>query len=299
MLTFKPLSFDDKQIYERFISGKEVNSEASFANMYAWRQTMKTMFAFDEDNCYFLYTKHNGKIACCFPRGKNIFKGINNLRDFFDENSCSFIMESVTQEEAEYIKLNFPDLYICEDEDVFDYVYKTEKLASLSGKKLHSKRNHINKFKALYTNYEYKKIQADDADALYNQAKKWLLNKYNDCDCVDYKAEITAIGEFLYNFDKFSLNGGILSVNEQIVAFAIGEKLTEDMCVVHIEKADTSFEGAYTMINNLYAINNCKDFIYINREEDMGIFGLRKAKRSYLPDLMIKKYIIEFKGDVD
>lgn len=298
MLKFAPLSLNDKKIYDAFSKNKNTNSESSFANMYAWRNIMKTEFAFDDDNCYFLYTKHNGLKACCFPRGFDIFNGIKRLKDFFEKNNYSFIMESVTFEEAEYIQSNFKDAKIREDEDLFDYVYKTDKIILLSGKKLHSKRNHINKFKTLYPEYVYQRMTSSDAKLCLQYARKWLLNKYTDCNNPDFKAEISAIGEFLCNFDNLSLDGGILYASDKMVAFTIGEKLTDDMYVVHIEKADTSFEGAYTMINNLFAANNCKDFLYINREEDMGIEGLRKAKKSYLPDMMIKKYTIEFVKEV-
>lgn len=293
-MDFRQIKIDDIYKYNSCLTGDETNSESSFANMYAWRNAMNTMIYFDEDNCYFIYTKRDGRTACCFPRGKNPLMGIQRLYDYFKNNNISFIMESLTEKEVNFIQDNFSNITINPDPDLDDYVYSGEKLRSLSGKKLHSKRNHINKFKAMYLNYKYVQITPSYIDRCIEFTDWWLMNKWGSAQSEDYINEMNSVTEFLTNFQFFGLSGGILMCDERIIAFTIGEKLNKNTCVVHVEKADTQYEGAYTMINNLYISENWPEIEYVNREEDMGIEGIRKAKNSYYPDIMIKKYSIIF-----
>lgn len=293
-MNFRQLKAEDKTLYDKYLSGSETNSESSFANMYAWRNVMNTQIFFDEDNCYFIYTKRDGRKACCFPRGKNPIEGIHKLHNYFKTNNLPLILESITGEEARLISDHFANITITPDEDLFDYVYSGEKLRSLSGKKLHSKRNHINRFKTLYPDYRYAEITPSNIKLCYDFSEKWLYNKYNNKITKEFSDEMNSIDEFLSNFENFNLTGGMLLYNEEIVAFTLGEKLNKNTCVVHIEKADTEYEGAYTMINNLYINNSWPDIEYVNREEDMGIEGIRKAKKSYYPDIMVKKFSIFF-----
>jgi len=293
-MNFRQIKIDDIYKYNSCLTGDETNSESSFANMYAWRNAMNTMIYFDEDNCYFIYTKRDGRTACCFPRGKNPLMGIQRLYDYFKSNNTPFIMESLTEKEVNFIQDNFSNITINPDPDLDDYVYSGEKLRSLSGKKLHSKRNHINKFKAMYPDYKYVQITPSYIDKCIEFTDWWLMNKWGSAQSEDYINEMNSVTEFLTNFQFFGLSGGMLMYGEKIIAFTIGEKLNKNTCVVHVEKADTRYEGAYTMINNLYISENWPEIEYVNREEDMGIEGIRKAKNSYYPDIMIKKYSIIF-----
>jgi hypothetical protein len=203
-------------------------------------------------------------------------------------------MESVTEENKDkLIEIYGDKLIVFPDPNLFDYVYYSEKLINLVGKKLHSKRNHINKFKSLY-NYEYKKMTPQLAQGCFKKAQEWLTSKYPDKNNSDYISEITALKEVFDNYEKLDLIGGLVTVDSKIIAFSIGEKLTENTFVTHIEKADTNFQGAYTLINNEFSKNECASYEFINREEDMGIEGIRKAKNSYYPDIMIKKYSVIF-----
>lgn len=293
-MNFRQIKNDDIQKYNELLSGEETNSESSFANMYAWRKNMNTMIHFDEYNCYFIYTKRDGRLACCFPRGKNQLMGIQKLYDYFNGLNLPLIMESITEKETELIINNFKNITVKPAPDLYDYVYSGEKLRELSGKKLHSKRNHINKFKALYPDYKYIKMTQSHVDMCLNFTDKWLINKWGSKQSEEYINEMNSVKEFLENFENFSLSGGLLMCDEKMVAFTVGEKLNKNTCVVHVEKADTEYEGSYTMINNLYISCNWPDIEYVNREEDMGIEGIRKAKNSYYPDMMIKKYSVIF-----
>ena len=295
MIDLKSIEIDDKNLFDEKINFSYLNSEASFANLYMWRKSSNTKYALINDSLVVFYTKSNGKMACCFPfSSTNLKNDVNIIKQYFDSLDRKFIMESVTEDNANTLKEIYKDdLIITECPNLNDYVYFSEKLINLSGKKLHAKRNHINKFKSMYE-YKYQRITSDICNKCIEKANEWLLEKYSNAD-EDYIAEITALKEVFNNYDKLNLVGSMLTVNDEIIAFSVGEKLNNDTFVTHIEKADTNFHGSYTIMNNEFAKNECSAYKYINREEDMGIEGIRKAKLSYYPDKIIKKYRIEFK----
>ena len=178
---------------------------------------------------------------------------------------------------------------------VSDYIYTSEKLIHLKGKKLQSKRNHINRFMR-ENEWKYKTLTGNPE--LVRECKsmldKWMAINSEDKDpSIDYDDFATKI--MLENFEYLNLKGGLICVNNEIAAFSIGEVLTKDTVVVHVEKAFTSIHGAYTIMNQQFVINEAADFLYINREEDMGVENLRKAKLSYQPDILLEKYNARFK----
>ena len=175
------------------------------------------------------------------------------------------------------------------DRDYADYVYLRSDLATLSGKKFQAKRNHINKFKKTY-NYEYTPITADRIRECLDLEAEWC--KVNNCDQHEGTGnERRALIYALHNFDALGLTGGILHVEGKIAAFTFGMPINQDTFGVHVEKADTRIDGAYAMINYEFANHIPEQYIYINREEDLGIEGLRKAKLSYQPAIILEKYV--------
>jgi hypothetical protein len=178
--------------------------------------------------------------------------------------------------------------------DYSDYIYLRSDLATLTGKKFQSKRNHINRFKKEYT-YKYVPITPDRVqECLYLEAE-WC--KANDCDKQDGTGnERQAIVFALEHFEELGLSGGILYANDKIVAFTFGMPINKETFGVHVEKADTTVDGAYAMINFEFANHIPETFTYINREEDLGIEGLRKAKLSYQPETILEKFVAHYKG---
>lgn len=294
-MEFKTISIDDKDIFDRYINNEYENCEAVFGNLFIWRNISNTRFCLCDSALCVVYTKSDGRIAACYPFGNFDLKTVTGkLREYFKSQGQNLIFESVTNEACEKVRSAYEsETEIYPDRSLFDYVYTAESLTNLSGKKLHSKRNHINKFLALYENFEYKKLEPSMFDECMENVNKWLLEKYLPSD-IDYKNELTVISECFKNYEKLGLVGGALFVNGKIAAFTIGERYFKNSCVVHIEKADTSIEGAYTMINNLYIKNEWQDVEFVNREEDMGLEGIRKAKMSYRPHHMVEKNTIIF-----
>lgn len=175
------------------------------------------------------------------------------------------------------------------DRDYADYLYLRTDLATLAGKKFQSKRNHVNKFKRTY-NYEYTPITPDRIQECLDLEAEWC--KANNCDQHEGTGnERRALVYALHNFEELGLTGGILHVDGKIAAFTFGMPINQDTFGVHVEKADTSINGAYAMINYEFANHIPEQYVYLNREEDLGIEGLRKAKLSYQPAIIMEKYV--------
>ncbi len=169
----------------------------------------------------------------------------------------------------------FPEAAFTDQRDLYDYLYRSDDLINLPGSKYHAKRNHIHAFTSTYS-YEYVRITPDKLPLLRRCAEELYLKDSRLPD------EYEAIGELLDHFEALHLRAGLLLAEGEPAAYSIGEKMCSDTALIHIEKADRSFEGAYAMINQLFS-SDFADCLYINREEDMDIPGLRKAKLSYHP----------------
>lgn len=177
--------------------------------------------------------------------------------------------------------------------DSADYVYETEKLISLSGKKYHGKKNHINKFNRLYPDWTYEKITDENVEECFQMALNW--RRENGCDeDVDKNAEMCVTLNSLRLMKELELSGGLIRVDGRVVAFSIGEPVCDDTMVVHIEKAYADVQGAYTIINQQFLTHEASQYQYVNREEDMGDPGLRQAKESYRPVFLVEKGCVSF-----
>lgn len=175
--------------------------------------------------------------------------------------------------------------------DEADYVYEMEKLSTLAGKKLHGKRNHINKFKTLYPDWNYEPITSENVEECFQMALEW--RNENGCEeDLEKNAEMCVTLNFLRLFKELGMKGGLIRVDKKVVAFCVGEPVCKDTFVVHVEKAFAEVEGAYPMINQQFVQHECTDYLYVNREEDTGAEGLRKAKLSYHPAFLVEKGIV-------
>jgi len=222
------------------------------------------------------------------------------LRDAFElmvedakENRIPFQMKGISSKMWETIQHEIPgEFRRLPDRNNDEYIYLSEKLIKLSGKKLQSKRNHINRFKADNPDWVYfpltTKAELDECAAMLDEWEDVNSMKIDFSQRYDYIA--TKI--LLENFEYLQLRGGAIRVNGKIVAFTIGEPLTADSFVVHVEKAFGEMNGAYTMINQQFIEHEASEFMYINREEDMGKENLRKAKMSYYPDILLEESIL-------
>ncbi|MBQ8525204.1 MAG: DUF2156 domain-containing protein [Clostridia bacterium] len=293
MIIFEPLNIKHKDIYNRYTAGKYRCSEASFSNMYIWRKVTNAAVAVVSDMLVLrVYFGGHYRFVMPFGNRTNTVKCVDALLEYCLQNGYGLEIIGADTEFADTLKAAGYSCTFTQDRNVQDYVYSSEKLASLSGKKLHSKKNHVNKFKAEYK-YEFVPIDKTLLDNCINKTQLWMNIKY-DGDSKKYSQELDTVKCLLENFDEFNLFGGAILVDGELAAYTVGERLTEDTALVHIEKADTDYNGAFAIINYEFANFLKTSFKYINREEDMGIEGLRRAKESYRPEFFTDKIKCKF-----
>ncbi len=296
---FKRPQLEDKEVISHYFKHHTSRScERTFVNVFLWARFYNVTFAIIEDTLVFK-SEDEDSFAFAYPAGEpeNVKKALDTLYQYSQERGVSFRLYNVTPDHFEQIEAWYPGRFQIEyNEDLADYVYESEKLCTLAGKKLHGKRNHINKFKSLYEGrWSYETMSGDNVEECFQMALKW--RNLNGCDDDPEKnSEMCVTLNSLRLFRELELTGGILRVDGQIVAFTIGEPVCSDTFVVHIEKAFPDVQGAYTMINQQFVEHECMDYRYVNREEDTGDEGLRKAKRSYRPVFMVEKGVVTEKN---
>ncbi|WP_246599807.1 DUF2156 domain-containing protein [Clostridium lacusfryxellense] len=299
-MIFKRLKIEDKNVLEEFIYPyKFLSCEYSFTTLYIWREAC--------DICYVIYkgvliikkTDFEGKYYFMQPLGyktENIKEIITMLIDYKKENNMYYLFKDLDEDFIEEIKGMYDedkDISIEEDRDNFDYLYESEKLIKLSGKKLHGKKNHYNSFIKNY-NYEVKDILEDVVISdVITAAEKWYQGNKDD---YILQSELQGIKDVVKNMNELKTTGIAVYVEDEIVAFSLGEKLNDNLAVVHIEKADIAYSGVYSFVNRAFVDRSFSDVRLINREQDLGIAGLRKSKLSYHPFKLEKKYILSFKA---
>lgn len=289
---FIPEAEDEDWINSCIAVSGTMASDASFANIYLLRNKYSTKISRYKD---FIIRKYSGKGARCgytFPLGKgDIAKALAEIEK--DAKECGECLQFafITEEQKEVLENAMPARF-CYSSDAgdSDYIYLRSELASLSGKAFHKKKNHFSKFVRTYPDYKYYEIGACNIYDAQKVADAWYYEHLQDEDASQL-AEYKAIKEALENFEELGLIGGIIYVNDSPCAMTIASKINENTVDVHFEKAvgEYALNGGYAAINKLFS-EKLDGVTWLNREEDIGIEGLRKAKLSYRPKIMLKKY---------
>lgn len=291
-IQFKRPELADREIITHYFDHHTSRScERTFANVYLWSRQYPVTWAIVEDALVFK-SEDETHLSYAYPAGEpeHVKKALEVLMEYSKEKGFPFSLYNVTPDHFETLEAWYPGRFEIEyNRDIADYVYETEKLATLSGKKLHGKRNHINKFKSMYEDrWSYEKLSKENIEDCFQMALKW--RNENGCeDDPEKRGEICVTLNSLRLFEELKLTGGVLRIDGDVVAFTLGEPVCSDTFVVHIEKAFAEVQGAYPMINQQFVEHECMDYQYINREEDTGAEGLRKAKLSYRPVFMVEK----------
>ena len=211
------------------------------------------------------------------------------LCQLYKESPHPLRLHSVDESRLARLKALFPGrVHAEETPDDFDYLYRTEDLATLPGKAYHSKKNHISAFTRAHA-WTYEPLSAENAADMASLSQTWCEEKGG---CVNSLSnEQCAIQRVLRDPERFSLSGGLVRVEGEPVAFTLGSPINDRVFDVHVEKALSAFSGAYAVINREFA-KTLTAYEYLNRENDMGIPGLRRAKESYRPAILLKKYFV-------
>ena len=295
-IQFTRPELSDRDLIQKYLSQRKTRScEMTFANVYLWSRHYPTGFGVVED--MLVFANLEGETSFTFPWGdKDPRPALETLMAYCREKGVPLQLHNVTQESFAMLEKLYPGRFWIEyDRTYADYVYETEKLANLSGKKYHGKKNHVNKFMKTYTNWSYEPIGPENVEECFQMALRW--RELNGCEADEEKlAEICVTLNFLRLFRELEMRGGLLRVNGDVVAFTMGEPVCDDTLVVHIEKAFPDISGAYAVINQQFAIHEGAGFLYLNREDDVGEEGLRKAKLSYHPAFLVEKGVVREKN---
>ncbi len=272
--------------------------EMSPANIMLWARHYHTEIAFWGEDIIFRSLREDGIYSYCVnlldvADAKQLFLKVLELAN---EQKQPLFMHCVVEEEWELINSWFPEQYQIEyDRDDADYIYSREKLAALSGKKLHGKRNHIHRFEEANPDWKYETITDENEEECAKMAMQWCMK---NCMSQEDEIEFEKIDESklvvyaIRHRKELGMTGGALRVSGNVIAVTLGERLTDDTFVVHFEKAFSDIQGAYPMINREFVRHELTKYQYVNREEDLGLPGLRKAKLSYYPEILLKKGIV-------
>jgi hypothetical protein len=288
---FKPIELKDKPLFDKHYSKyPPVHSDNLFTTMISWKDYGNYEYTFLEDNLIIM-SKIKNQIRFRPPSGKfnkNIFDQVLQLAKKQNSTFPFGVIESKTKE---WLSKNYPKLELIPHRDYFDYVYQSSDLAELNGSDYRKIRNRLNKFKN-NNNYSLEKITENNIDMVKEFLNRWCL--WKDCESDPLlEAEKKAILYSISHFFNLELSGIAIQINGDIEAIAVYEGMNPDTAVVHYEKGSPDYDGIYKAINQETAKIIQKDFNYINRESDMGLPGLKKAKMSYHPHHMVEVYHVD------
>ncbi len=298
------ITIERKEFLKEYLNSFEYRiSDFSFTSLYMWRNINRFSFQVIGDYLCIAGISHlelDQEKAFLFPpltktghyESKKLRETILEAKNIFEAKGQQFNLRLLPSHMLKIVEGAFPTgLVIYDDRANHDYVYLKDDLIGLRGRKYHAKRNHLNHFKGHYS-YEYTAIGSDRAEESMD-----FIRKFNECkDISDYemnllKMEEEAMEDVLHNLEAAGYIAGAIYIGGQMQALTIGGPLGKKTVVVHVEKANTRYRGAYQAINNEFCKSMEPHIKYMNREEDMDILGLREAKMSYRPVEFVEKHI--------
>ena len=290
-----PFQCPDLQTKDRYLdclkNRSECGCEYSYANLYMWG---RQRIAF-RDGFALIFSQYDRYSLYPFPVGQGDLKqALDAIIADAGKRGIPCRISSLGKAECEILEALYPgQFHIHVDRDAFDYVYRTEDLATLKGKKYQSKRNFVNRFLANFPDNALIPLDSSTVPLAKEVAEKWFASRLEADPLADFRLERIALDRAFSRLQALGLEGLILMAGGQPIAMTMGSFLSEDTFDVHFEKALDGFDGAYPYINQSFARHLQEKYPalrYLNREDDMGIPGLRKAKLSYHPDHMVEKY---------
>lgn len=287
---FHPLGLEDRGALGRALKHEQpVTSELTFTNLYMWRELYRPQLG-ELAGCLAVVCHVPGEAPFALPPfgpGEHA-EAVAGLCRAMAAAGAEPRLARAPQALADALE---PGSYtITPTPEHSDYVYLARELIDLPGRRFHKKKNHLNKF-LKNNDFEYKRLDGELVESVLDMQNAWC--QLRDCDSQPGLAnEDQAIFNALSDFDRLDCLGGAIVIGGSVEAFTLGEPLNDVTAVVHIEKANPDIDGLYAAINNLFCRDAWGEMEYVNREQDLGLAGLRKAKRSYQPHHMVDKHLI-------
>ena len=292
MIDFHRLTDADLQKYLEYVPCCEQRGcEYSFTNLRIWGRQQAAF----EDGFLILFSQFDRSSVYPFPLGQGDIKStLDKLIGDARKRGIPFRLSSMNEAHCQIVEALYPGRFrFHTDRDNYDYVYRTEDLAFLKGKRYQSKRNFVNRFHLNYPDCQFLPLDASTEEAAKAVAQIWMAEKLADDPLADFHLERTALERAFAHREGLRLEGMVLVNDGQPVAMTMGSRLCGNTFDIHFEKAVAGFDGAYAAINQAFArylLEKYPEVEYLNREDDLGIEGLRKAKLSYHPDHLVEKY---------
>lgn len=299
MADFRKIEISDKEWVDEILKRAACESlENNFTTAYIWRKIYDLKISPLCGGDFFSTMTNKTEISFLPPSGSGDIKAaFEEIFDYCKKEGISPRFYSVTEKNREEMEKLFPDMFdFSQVRSAADYVYEAEKLKTLSGKKLAAKRNHINRFCENNPDWKYEEITRENIDEAYKMNEEWCAA----VGCGEDRSlmeECCAVREAFAHFFELGLSGGLIRANGKVVAYSMGDRQSADTFLVHIEKAFPTVQGAYPIINREFVRHNCEGYTFVNREDDAGDEGLRRAKLSYRPAFLVTKYKAEMKND--
>lgn len=292
---FKDIEIDCKNILDKYFDLVDYEAcEYCFTTLYMWKDLYNTKYYVEDDFAIVAGEYENkGFIILPLAKKENMNKAFDFIIKNFEKQHKQIHLKAINKEVVEYLQSVYGDRFeYIEERNNFDYIYDGESLRTLAGRKNQKKRNHLNSFVKEYGDrVEYKKLEETDFDECINLLKEWSKDKD---ESIELDSEFKAIKRIFKNYEKLkdTLKISGIYIDSKLEAFSIGEMLNDNMAVIHVEKANADIRGLYPYINQQFLLNEFSDVEFVNREEDLGIEGLRKAKLSYHPVKFAEKYTV-------
>ena len=294
MLNFEALVMNDRDRVRPFLNQPNMlGTQNCFETTYIWEQTYQDQICI-EGNWLYFYSPLSQVFSCPVAKDGSMDyrEPISKMAEFARANHVPVVIWGVQAEQQAELERYFPGMFRFEsDRDDYDYVYSVEKLTTLSGKHLHGKRNHINKFIDLYPDWTFEPISDQNIDDAFSMHVAWCREHDAETN-EDLMEEYKAVRRCFQNFHELGMYGGLIRAGGRAVAYSMAAKVGTECADVLFEKAYSDIPGAYTIMNRemaIYLSQSIPGLRWINREEDKGEEGLRKAKLSYVPDILLEK----------
>jgi len=292
----RPLELEDQDLVRAYLNQAEhEQSELTFTNLFVWRRAYELRLSeVDGSLAIFAWRPDRDDSFVFPPQGEAATaETVSRCLDHLAGDDRPPVMARATKRDLERLALQEDRFRIESDPDNWDYVYAVEDLIKLAGSKYHGKRNHIQQFLTSYE-FAYRPLLPEMVPTCQDLQDRWCDEKHCDL-AASLRAEAVAVKEVLANFSELKVTGGCIEIGGRIEAFALGELLNPDTVVIHIEKANPSYHGLYQVINQQFLEHEWSHLRFVNREQDMGVVGLRRAKESYHPDHMIEKSTVRMR----
>ena len=300
-LEFSPITLAEQKRINEYLGKTHYNTlEYNFTTLFIWQESYHFSWA-EQDHVLYIRSCYHGEtkffppilkdtMIPCTEKEQVFQKAVQNILNYCNENHITPVFEEITENDREKMVFTLKNDFLIEaNRNLANYIYYVSVLTNLKGRSFNGKRNHIRRFERENPDFQFLPLTEELLAGCRKHAEGWY-HKHPEKDSITLQEEKIAILKTLDHFHQLHLKGGCILMNGKVEAFAIGEPLNETMAVIHFEKGNLEIGGIYTALNKYFLEQSWQDYLLVNRGEDLGNPGLRKAKKDYKPAWLEMKY---------